>query len=76
MTNVHPIGCICVRCEEFRKKVPTPTRASADRTEFERWLLAEHGLDDEWDEARNCYKKFACHLAWKAWNAARSGHEP
>ncbi len=40
-----------------------------ERLAFEEWLLTTFELDDEWDEDRNCYKHFACHLAWHAWKA-------
>jgi hypothetical protein len=43
-----------------------------DREGFEAWLLDVHGLTDEWEETRNCYKAFFVHLAWKAWQAARA----
>ena len=43
-----------------------------ERVAFERWLLKEQGLDDEWDERRNCYKRFPAHLAWKAWQAGEA----
>ena len=50
----------------------TDSQTSNERVEFEQWLLDAHGLSDEWDEARNCYKQFAAHLAWKAWLARAS----
>ena len=37
---------------------------------FEKWLDETMGLDAEWDAERNCYKEFAAHLAWKAWQAS------
>lgn len=47
-----------------------PALAQVPRFAFEKWLLDVMGLQDEFDEQRNCYKEFACHLAWKAWQAA------
>lgn len=44
----------------------------SDREEFEKWLIEVHGLNAEWDEDRDCYVEFACHIAWKAWQAARN----
>lgn len=43
-----------------------------ERAAFEKWLLDTHGLDDEWDAARNCYKRFEAHLAWTAWRTAHN----
>lgn len=41
------------------------------REEFEAWLLDIHGLESEWQEARNCFKDFPAHLAYQAWQASR-----
>lgn len=52
------------------------TRTSKERAEFERWLFDEQGLESVWEPHRNCHKDFAAHLAFKAWQAARSTPEP
>lgn len=36
---------------------------------FEAWL-DQDGLGFQFDESRNCYKNFTCHMAWRAFNAA------
>lgn len=55
----------------------TTTQApSKERVEFERWLFESQGLESAWEPHRNCHKDFAAHLAFKAWQAARSSHEP
>lgn len=41
------------------------------REEFSEWLLDIHGLESEWQEARNCFKDFPAHLAYQAWQASR-----
>jgi hypothetical protein len=41
-----------------------------ERQVFEQWLRAEHKLESEWDETRNCYTEFAAHLAFCAWKAS------
>lgn len=46
--------------------------SSNERTNFEAWLLKVHGLESEWQEMRNCYKEFAAHLAFCAWQARGS----
>lgn len=43
-----------------------------NRDEFEKWLLKEQGLTGTWDAERNCYSEFPCHIAFKAWQAARN----
>lgn len=43
---------------------------SDKRAAFEKWLDETMGLQCEWQEERNCYKEFAAHLAWKAWDAS------
>ena len=47
----------------------TKTVEEVRRAAFEAWLLSD-GLDFSWDEGRNCYKNFTCHMAWRAFNAA------
>lgn len=42
-----------------------------ERVDFEAWLQKEHGLSGTWNDARNCFDEFPCHLAFKAWKAAR-----
>ena len=42
-----------------------------ERAAFERWLMDVHMLDGTWNEKRNCYDEFPCHLAFQAWMAAR-----
>src|SRR5690554_6903654 len=51
---------------------PASNAPASDRDEFQKWLLNEHGLYSRWQEDRNCYADFPAHLAWKAWQAARS----
>ena len=52
--------------------VDQPVRAlDPERAAFEKWLLDVHLLDGTWNEARNCYDEFPCHLAFQAWRAAR-----
>lgn len=41
------------------------------REEFSEWLLDIHGLESEWQEARNCFKDFPAHMAYQAWQASR-----
>lgn len=43
-----------------------------DRQAFEKWLLEVHLLEGTWNEDRNCYDEFACHLAFKAWCASKN----
>ena len=30
-----------------------------------------HGLDSEWQSERNCFKDYAAHLAFQAWQSSR-----
>ena len=60
---------------DFRD-IMTEHSPSKERVEFERWLFEVQGLESEWEPHRNCHKDFAAHLAFKAWQAARSTHEP
>lgn len=46
-----------------------------ERAAFEKWLMDVHLLDGTWNEARNCYDEFPCHLAFQAWRAARPKRE-
>lgn len=46
------------------------SREKIARYNYEKWLFHTHGLKAEWEPERNCYKEFACHLAWKVWQAA------
>ena len=46
-------------------------RLDPERAAFEKWLQDVHLLDGTWNEARNCYDEFPCHLAFQAWRAAR-----
>lgn len=47
-------------------------RDDKDRSEFEQWLGDVMCMRSVWDAERNCYDDFAPHLAWRAWQAARS----
>ena len=40
------------------------------RQEFEAWFSHTFISDCPWDEARNCYVEYDCHMAWKGWQAA------
>jgi hypothetical protein len=42
------------------------------RKEFEAWLREVHWLASEWQEERNCFADYPAHLAFKAWQAAKS----
>jgi len=42
------------------------------REEFLEWLQDVHGLESEWQPERNCFKDYAAHLAFQAWQASRS----
>lgn len=39
------------------------TLPSNEHAAFEKWLLAEQGLDAQWDASRNCYMPFPAHVA-------------
>lgn len=45
------------------------------REEFLQWLLEVHGLESEWQPERNCFKDYAAHLAFQAWQASRAAIE-
>lgn len=38
-----------------------------EREDFEKWLFDVHGLKGTWNESRNCYDEYPCHLAYKSW---------
>lgn len=42
------------------------------REAFEKWMTEVMLLPPTWEAARNCYSEFPAHLAWKAWQAART----
>lgn len=48
------------------------------RKAFEQWALEvmQFTPDDlTWDEARNCYRDYVPHMAWKGWHASRAAIE-
>ncbi|CZY59089.1 hypothetical protein [Enterobacter hormaechei] len=48
------------------------------RKAFEQWALEvmQFTPDDlTWDEARNCYRDYVPHMAWKGWQASRAAIE-
>lgn len=38
--------------------------------EFEAWFAPTFISDCQWNESRNCYVEYDCHMAWKGWQAA------
>lgn len=48
------------------------------RKAFEQWALEimQFTPDDlTWDEARNCYRDYVPHMAWKGWQASKAAIE-
>ncbi|AHX16182.1 hypothetical protein CH75_06255 [Dyella jiangningensis] len=51
----------------------TTEHVSVPRDEFEKWMIEEMGYpraDLYFASARNCYRSYHVHLAWKAWEQA------
>ena len=51
------------------------TLPSNEHAAFEKWLLAEQGLDAQWDASRNRYMPFPAHVAWRAYRFGRRAYE-
>jgi hypothetical protein len=46
-----------------------------EREEFEKWLIAHHGLQSDWSIERNCFVDYQAHLAFKAFQAGRRSRQ-
>lgn len=71
MTELYPGADQDEKDGYIHDTVPAQRSVTSNgRSSFENWLQNVHGLSSEWDAKRNCYKDFAAHLAWRAWDQA------